>query len=117
MSILARNPERPVAYDDALHGLPNRHHHKPDMARRAKTVSDAIGAATALRSVKAARRAEKIGPGYRYRGYLQVGIIVTAVNDVGSMAQEAMRGIVFQTVDTGQVSATGSFSKLVYQIG
>jgi hypothetical protein len=101
VSILARNPNRPIAYDDALHGLPNRHHERLDSARRAKVVTDAVNKASIQRSSKTTspRGATKVHPGYRYRGYLQIGTIVTASEDIGSIAEEGMRGIVFQAVD------------------
>lgn len=115
VSILARNPDRPAAYDDALHGLPNRHHHKADMARRAKRVTDAVVKASSARPSRTvpASGSVKLPSGYRYRGYLHVGTIVTAATDIGSIAEEAMRGIVFQVVN----AATEERYGIIFETG
>lgn len=98
VSAIARDVGRPRHYDDALHGLPNRHRLKAEEARRAKSIEDAIARVAGLTgvSVNSSSGTRKVGPGYRYHGYLTTGIIVTAALDVGSIAEEGERGMVFQ---------------------
>lgn len=100
---IARDAARPLRYDDALHGLPNLNWASHDLARRAKQINRALGD----RKKIVPASVPDLGPGYRYRGYLMPGSIVTASAMVGSMAEEGMRGIVFQVVDQNNFEAYG----------
>lgn len=98
ISNISRDPHRDLKYDDALIGLPNLN----KLARDLKSRHRQIEAAMQKKSEHVTRsRVPLVLPGYRYRGYLTLGSIVTASADVGSMAEEGMRGIVFQLIDNG----------------
>lgn len=79
---LAADEQRPRHYDDAVAGLPR------------------IGPPITLRAAWSAKLdgrelpAKIHVPGLRYRNYLFVGAIVVALKDVGSLAEEGMRGYV-----------------------
>jgi hypothetical protein len=103
ISEISRNPERDQRFDDALIGLPNLNR----LARDLKTRDRQIEAALAKITPKADRPAPRLTPGYRYRGYLYPGAILTASADVGSMAEEGMRGVVFQVIDNGAAETYG----------
>lgn len=98
MSNISRDPQRDLRYDDALIGLPNLNRLSRDLKTRSRQVEAAMVRA-GLKQEKA--RPARPEPGYRYRGYLYPGAIVTASADVGSMAEEGMRGVVFQVIDDG----------------
>lgn len=91
ISEVSRNPQRDVRYDDALYGLPDLHHLKRDLQQRAREVE----AAVAGRQERQQARARVAVPGYRYRGYLVSGAVVTVAIEFGSIADEGQRGIVF----------------------
>jgi len=96
ISTISRDPQRDVRYDDALLGLPNLRRLSRDLKIRSRQVEAAMQKAGAVpRPVKPVRPE----PGYRYRGYLYPGAIVAASDDVGSIAELGMRGIVFQVLD------------------
>ncbi|WP_454727671.1 MULTISPECIES: hypothetical protein [Cupriavidus] len=100
VSNVARNRARPAHYDDALRGLP----HKRTMTRDARLLAQRLAALVAGAAQAAALRARartRTG-GYRYHGYLGVGDIVTAAEELGLVAEEGERGIVFQVIDTGK---------------
>lgn len=96
VSQVSRDPKRDLRYDDALIGLPNLNRLAQDLKARGRQLEAAIAK---LESASAKRSKSLPTPGYRYRGYLYPGAIVTACVDVGSMAEEGMRGIVFQVID------------------
>lgn len=98
VSNLARNPDRPSHYDDAILGLPPRRFLVRNERRRRAWVE-----ALVLR----ARGERKAAGGFRYHGYLVPGAIVTAVDDLGSVAEAGMRGVVFQVADRGNREAYG----------
>jgi hypothetical protein len=98
VSQLSRDPERDIRYDDALIGLPNLNRLARDLKARARQ----LDAAMAKLGAKPERATPpRLAPGYRYSGYLHLGAILTASADVGSMAEEGMRGVVFQIIDDG----------------
>jgi hypothetical protein len=94
VSNIARDPRRHARYDDMVMGLPNRKtidrtlRHRQE--RAAKLVPNQV------------KEERKPTGEYRYHSYLTVNTIVVAATDVGSMAEEGTRGIVFQVVNTGQ---------------
>lgn len=96
ISTISRDPQRDVRYDDALIGLPNLRRLSRDLHIRRRQVEAAMQKAGAAPRPTRQLRPE---PGYRYRGYLYPGAIVTASDDVGSIAELGMRGIVFQVLD------------------
>jgi len=98
VSNISRDPERDLRYDDALLGLPNLNRLSRDLKARERQLEAAM-ARSGARADKAPQ--VRLTPGYRYRGYLYPGAILTASADVGSMAEEGMRGIVFQVIDDG----------------
>lgn len=93
ISNMARDPNRPARFDDMLMGLPNLNKLKRDLAGRQKQLDAALARIKppTVTSPHVPRRE----PGLRYHGYLTLGMIVTASVDVGSIAEEGMRGIVF----------------------
>ncbi len=104
VSNISRDPNRDLRFDDALHGLPNLN----KLSRELKWRSRQVDAAMQVVSAQEPKvRNVPIPPGYRYRGYLIPGMIVTASAEVGSMAEEGMRGIVFQALDTGKEEIYG----------
>lgn len=100
ISRVARDPNRPARFDDMLQGLPDLNRLSRDLARRDRLLQAAMQS-TASTSIASAPQI-KVLPGLRYRGYLVVGAIVTAATEVGSIAEEGMRGIVFQVIGVGQ---------------
>lgn len=102
----ARNPNRAIRFDDALHGLPNLNRALQDVARRERAARIAL---ERLQNKKAAAPPVQrpVPAGYRYRDYLTVGSIVTAGVEVGSVAEEGMRGIVFEVRDLGSSQQFG----------
>lgn len=92
ISNVARNPERAAHYDDAVLGLPSRRHLRRNEKRRQALVDALVRKHAGERPTTGA---------YRYHGALSVGSIVTAAEEVGSIAEEGMRGIVFQVEDHG----------------
>lgn len=93
ISNIARNADRAPHWDDALLGLPNRRFLARNERRRRKQIEAILARARGLRPATG---------GYRYHGYLTIGAIVTADKDVGSVAEEGMRGIVVKIRDTGR---------------
>lgn len=98
ISNIARDPNRPVKYDDMLIGLPNLKKLARDRRHRQNLAALAVGN---LPIPVPSNRKAKAEPGYRYRGYHVVGSILTASTDVGSIAEEGSRGIIFQVLDRG----------------
>lgn len=96
VSAIARNSKRAVRYDDMLRGLPNLNHFGRDQRRWI----DQLAAAEKLIRVpdQEEMRRAPAGPGFRYHGYLQCGSIVAATTQVGEMAEEGSRGIVFHVM-------------------
>lgn len=103
LSAIARNPERAQRYDDMLHGLPNLNRVARELQRRAKQVESAlIRIGTGKRGEEAPESEPvRLTPGYRYHGYLVPGALVAAACDVGEMAEEGSRGIVFEVQNDG----------------
>ncbi|MES2830587.1 MAG: hypothetical protein V4695_01175 [Pseudomonadota bacterium] len=92
VSIVSRDPNRDIRFDDALFGLPNLRHLARDLRRRELQVDEAMAR---YRFSQAATRKKAGLPGYRYQGYLNVGAIVTTVTQFGTVAEEGTRGVVF----------------------
>jgi hypothetical protein len=99
ISNISRDPKRDIRYDDALIGLPNLNKLARDMKSRNRQVELAM---QRNRYQTSKRVTASVTPGYRYKGYLGIGSIVTACTEVGSLAEEGMRGIVFQIQDNGR---------------
>lgn len=99
LSAIARNPDRPARYDDMLHGLPNLNR----LGREVRRQTDQLAAAMARFAMRAPAepQARPATPGYRYHGYLTTGAIVVATTAVGSIAEEGVRGVVFDVQDDG----------------
>ncbi len=92
ISEVSRDPQRDLRYDDALHGLPDLHHLQRALRQREREVD----AAVAGRQAQQQARPRATAPGYRYRGYLVPGAVVTVAAAFGSMAEEGARAIVLQ---------------------
>lgn len=104
VSQISRDPLRDLRYDDALIGLPNLNRLSRDLKARNRQLDAAMSKLDAKADKAAPPR---LAPGYRYRGYLHLGAILTASADVGSMAEEGMRGVVFQVIDDGSGESYG----------
>ncbi|CAG9184246.1 hypothetical protein LMG32289_05567 [Cupriavidus pampae] len=108
MSNLARNPARAAHWNDALVGLPNKRTMTRDkrlLARRLHGLLDEHSQEARSREAAraaAAEAAKRSGAGYRHHGYFAQGTIVTACRDIGMVASEGDRGIVFQVEDLGK---------------
>lgn len=96
VSRMAANVSRASYVDDAVRGLPRIG--KPLPARRAWTRSN-LELVAGPSAVDLARRA---GPGMRYHGYMVVGAVVAVATDLGSLAEEGMRGIVVHRTELMQ---------------
>lgn len=105
ISNMARDPNRPARFDDMLMGLPNLNKLKRDLAGRQKQLDAALARITP--PVAAPPQVPRLQPGFRYHGYLTLGMIVTASVDVGSIAEEGMRGIVFEVQNRGHEEVYG----------
>ena len=110
VSEVSRDPARDLRYDDALIGLPNLNRLARDLKSRNRQLEAAL-ARLGARTENAPPL--RLAPGYRYRGYLYPGAILTASADVGSMAEEGMRGVVFQVIDDG----TGETYGVIFESG
>lgn len=96
VSRMAANVNRASYVDDAVRGLPRIG--KPLPARRAWTRNN-LELVPGPSAVDLARRA---GPGMRYHGYMVVGAVVAVATDLGSLAEEGMRGIVVHRTELMQ---------------
>lgn len=108
ISMLCRDEQRDIRYDDALLGLPDLRDAARDAVRRRRRIELALereGLRTA--SAQAAGGRKRLPSGYRYRGYLVPGSIVTASAPFGSMADEGERGVVFQVIVRGREEVYG----------
>lgn len=94
ISAIARDPNRATRYDDMLHGVPNQRYLARDLRRLAGQVAEAVSLATGPVATDNAPAVPK-GPGFRFHGYIVAGSVVTATTQVGSMAEEGSRGVVF----------------------
>ncbi|CAE6794063.1 hypothetical protein R70006_04986 [Paraburkholderia domus] len=118
LSRLINSPKRRVHWNDAFSGLPKYHRLGPELAARHARVALLLEAPQpAKRGPRPARlrmRPEtgedevwsspdepSLADGYRYRGYLVQGAILTVGREIGELAQEGDRGIVFAVSDTG----------------
>lgn len=104
ISNVSRDPQRDLRYDDALIGLPNLNRLARDLKSRNRQLEAAM---SHLGHDTKKTRSMSLSLGYRYRGYLYLGAIVTASADVGSMAEVGMRGVVFQVLDDGRGETYG----------
>lgn len=93
VSELARNPDRPLHYDDAVLALPNRKFLAQETSRRRAQVKRLV-LQYQQRKEKRPARAVVIDP-------YAPGIILTAERDVGSMLYEAERAVVIQPQGKG----------------
>ena len=103
ISTVSRDPQRDPRYDDALYGLPDLHHLKRDLRQRAGEVAAAVAKRQRLQSA----RPPALVPGYRYRGYLVPGAVVTVAVEFGSVAAEGQRGIVFHVIECDRQESYG----------
>lgn len=99
VSNIARNADRPKHYDDAVLGLPVRGNLQRNEKRR-----QALAEAFVL---KIAGKPRKATGAYRYHGQLVIGTILAVSDDVGSIAESGMRGIVFQVRDRQHLEEYG----------
>lgn len=105
MSRLVSDQERARHWNDALMGLPRYSRLGPDLAIRRSRVeallkNNPLPKRPGPKGPRAAASAGFSGD-YRYKGYLTVGSILTATQDIGELAYEGSRGIVFAVDDTG----------------
>lgn len=96
VSIISRDPHRDIRFDDALFGLPNLRHLARDLRRRELQVEEAVAA---YRASQVSKPYKPSAAGYRYHGYLTVGMIVAAATQFGTVAEEGERGMVFHIRD------------------
>jgi len=118
VSRIVNNPARALHWNDAVVGLPRRGRLASDIASRharAKALADGKTELTATaprsgttnpavpgdRAEEEWWEAEKPDSGYRYRGYMVVGAIVTVSHDLNDEILLGERGIVFAATDTG----------------
>jgi hypothetical protein len=64
-------------------------------------------------SRSAGRSPQKLGPGFRYRGYMVVGAVVSASRDFGSMAEFGARGVVLHV----EVHADQETYQVIFESG
>lgn len=97
LNTVGRDPSRPAHYDFAIIGLPNKRTYARDMRQLRRRVDMFLG-----NQPQAAVEEKKNSGEYRYHGYLVVGAVLTASDDVGSIAEAGTRGIVFSVIDSGE---------------
>ena len=106
ISMLCSDEQRDVRYDDALLGLPDLRDALRDQVRRKRRIEQAMAnAAARIVVTKVNGRVPRLPAGYRYRGYLVAGSIVTVSAAYGSVAEEGERGIVLQLSVRGKEEA------------
>jgi len=110
LNTISADPDRSAHYDFAVMGLPA----KRTFARDLRLLRDRIEA-WILKKPAPRRREKKLGPEYRYRGYMVSGAIVTASDDIGSIAEVGTRGIVFQVEDQG--AGVGERYGVIFETG
>lgn len=98
LSKLISDPERPPYYDGAVMDLPLKHELKRHLKRREQTANRYLG-----RFPEKQRKAS----GLRYQGILMVGTVISVIENLGSIAEEGMRGVVFQTKKAGNTEEYG----------
>jgi hypothetical protein len=125
VSRIVNDEERALHWNDAVIGLPRRARLVSDLAARQTRVQRLVAdmpdalAAKRGRLGRPPRGAEPMasrhsledalleleipgaGSGYRHRGYVVTGSILTLDNDLGDSLNQGDRGIVFATVNTG----------------
>ena len=89
VSEISRNLRRPPHYDDAVLGLPDRTRRQRKEPARKASVS------------RKRTRPRRPLPGYRYQGIIKIGELLSATDEIGSMADMGERGIVVQLIDSG----------------
>jgi hypothetical protein len=94
ISTVARDPNRPLRFDDMLRGLPDR---RPSTPAAPSGQVQGPGRTSLKR-----RKARPQGPGYRYHDDFSAGAVVQASDDVGSMAEAGTRAVVVHVVDAGR---------------
>jgi len=104
VSIISRDPNRDIRFDDALFGLPNLLHLARDLRRREIQVEEATAKHQRAQTSKLQKSP---AAGYRYRCYLTIGAIVATTTQFGTVAEEGERGIVFCTRDDGMEEIYG----------
>lgn len=88
LSKIINSSDRAAHYDDAFRGLP-----------KASAVTHE--AATMPTSSGVPSRKRKKNPLYRYQGVLELGEVLVAVRDFGSMAEEGARACIVRMRDAG----------------
>lgn len=115
VSRIINDPDRAVHWNDAVVGLPRHPRLLSDLAARQARVASLMLDPAAVRVTKGRvgrpplstlyesdeEEAVKAGSGYRHRGYVVVGSILTVANDLGDALPAGERGIVFAVEDTG----------------
>ena len=106
ISRLIGNIERPLYWNDTVIGLPRFTRLNADLISRVSKV-DSLLLKNPLPKKPGPRPRDSLPPDssstfsgdYRYKGYFTVGAIVSATQDIGDMAEEGGRGIVFAVED------------------
>ncbi|MEX3556518.1 MAG: hypothetical protein VB131_08285 [Burkholderia gladioli] len=119
LSRLINNDQRRIHWNDAVEGLPPfklcAQHIAMRHARAAALLDEpqprkrgprpgavrSTGYDDGDEQLPDARQTAAQSTGYRYRGYIVAGSILTATQEIGEMAQEGERGIVFAVEDVG----------------
>lgn len=108
VSRIVNDPARALHWNDAVMGLPRRDRLLSDLATRQARAASLVRPTDIPRpGVRRGRPPKKqgvepeLGIGYRHRGYVVVGTILTLDRDLGDSLREGDRGIVFAVEDTG----------------
>ncbi|MBN3729349.1 hypothetical protein [Burkholderia sp. Tr-20390] len=118
LSRLINNGQRRIHWNDAVEGLPPyklcAQHLAMRHARAGALLQEPQPRKRGPRTGSYRRRVDEdseeqlpqpglssLSTGYRYRGYIVAGSILTATQEIGEMAQEGERGIVFAVEDVG----------------
>jgi len=105
LSGIARNSNRPIRYDDMLYGLPNLNYLAKEQKIRVTQVEKACALFDKKKSSMVAK--QPCSKGFRYHDYLFIGSILSVTSDVGSVAEEGMRGVVFDVQRDGEQEIYG----------
>jgi hypothetical protein len=109
VSRIVNDPQRAVHWNDAVMGLPRSGRVLSDLANRQARAASLVRPMDVprpgvRRGRPPQRRPQQVGvpqSGYRHRGYVVVGSILTLDRDLGDSLHEGERGIVYAVEDTG----------------
>lgn len=94
LSRIVSNPLRARHFDDALMGLPSKTNLERGLKSRLR-IADGF-----IHSGKASKERRKPQIGGTYASAFNVGTIISASDDIGSLATQGMRGLVFQVTQS-----------------